>query len=174
VPVLTLSGRSFASRVCGSLVRSAGQPELVCQTPQEFVTRAIALARNPREVNAYKAQLKANRDTCTLFDMDRLTASLEDLYFGMCGEYQEGRLPQPDLFNLPAYFRAGIEHEHEIVEMQAVADYHGLYKEELARLHRAWPLPVDKRIWTQQDVARADGGSVASFGPSKRRKAAAR
>ncbi len=35
VPVLTLSGRSFASRVCGSLVRAAGLPELICATPED-------------------------------------------------------------------------------------------------------------------------------------------
>ena len=34
VPVLTLSGRSFASRVCGSLVRSAGIKELVVLSPE--------------------------------------------------------------------------------------------------------------------------------------------
>ncbi|HUO91611.1 MAG TPA: hypothetical protein VMU22_01760 [Rhizomicrobium sp.] len=174
LPVLTLSGRSFASRVCGSLVRAAGLPDLICQTPQEFVTRAIALARNPRQLDAYKAQLNANRDTCTLFDMDRLVRSLEELFFGMCEDYQNGRLPQPDLTNLPAYFMAGIEHEHEVVEMQAVQDYHGIYKDELTRLHRARPLPSDNRIWTAQDIARADGASVMPLEPAKRRKLASR
>ena len=36
VPVLTLSGRSFASRVCGSLVRAAGLPELVCSNAETY------------------------------------------------------------------------------------------------------------------------------------------
>jgi predicted O-linked N-acetylglucosamine transferase (SPINDLY family) len=43
VPVLTLSGRSFASRVGGSLVRAAGLPELVCATAEAYVERAVAL-----------------------------------------------------------------------------------------------------------------------------------
>lgn len=30
VPVLTLPGRGFASRVCASLVRAAGLPEMIC------------------------------------------------------------------------------------------------------------------------------------------------
>lgn len=184
VPVLTLSGRSFASRVCGSLVRAAGLPDLICQTPQEFVTRAIALGHNRKEVQAYKTKLKANRDTCTLFDMDKLTSALEGLYFGMCDDYRNGRLPRPDLTNLPAYFDAGIEHEHELVEMQAQGDYHERYKTQLARIHRIRPIPADNRIWGPADIAKADGtsASVTPIGIAskerapapKRRKVAAR
>ena len=184
VPVLTLSGRSFASRVCGSLVRAAGLPELICQTPQEFVTRAVALGHNRTEVKAYKAKLEANRDTCTLFDMDKLTRALEGLYFEMCDDYANGRLPRPDLTNLPAYFEAGIEHQHELVELQAVDDYIDRYKAELTRIHRIRPLPADNRIWGPADIAKAEGGnaSVTSLefankerAPApKRRKVAAR
>jgi predicted O-linked N-acetylglucosamine transferase (SPINDLY family) len=161
VPVLTLSGRSFAARVCGSLVRSAGLPELVCQTPQEFVTRAIALGHNRTEAQAYRAKLLANRDTCTLFDMDRLTRSLERLYLEMCDDYKNGRLPRPDLTNLPAYFEAGIEHEHELVELQAIGDYHERYKAELARIHRIRPLHADNRLWGPADIAKAEGSSAS-------------
>jgi predicted O-linked N-acetylglucosamine transferase (SPINDLY family) len=178
LPVLTLSGRSFASRVCGSLVRAAGLPELVCHSPQEFVTRAIAFGHNLKEVAALKARLVASRDTCTLFDMNKLVTSLEDRYFEMCDEHKNGRLPRPDLTNLPAYFEAGVEFDHEVVEMQAVADYHGLYKTELAHLHRRRPLPADGRIWGPQDIAKAEGASVTSLEftnqPAKRRKVAAR
>jgi hypothetical protein len=183
VPVLTLSGRSFASRVCGSLVRSAGLPELVCEYPHEFVARAISLGKNPAEVRGYRARLLAGRDTCTLFDMDKLTASLEGLYREMCDDHVHGRLPKPDLTNLPAYFEAGIEHDHEAIEMQAVADYHGFYKSELARLHRMWPLHADNRLWTHADIAKADGAPEASVTTlefagqeqaARRRKAASR
>jgi predicted O-linked N-acetylglucosamine transferase (SPINDLY family) len=185
VPVLTLSGRSFAARVCGSLVRAAGLPELICQSPQEFVARAIALGRNRAEVDALKARLKANRDTCTLFDMDTLTERLEGLYLEMCDDYANGRLPRPDLANLPAYFEAGIEHQHELVELQAVNDYHERYKAELARIHRIRPIAPDNRIWGAADIAKAEGTGKASVTPiafaekqrapaPKRRKVASR
>jgi hypothetical protein len=113
-----------------------------------------------------------------LFDMNKLVTSLEDRYFEMCDEHKNGRLPRPDLTNLPAYFEAGVEFDHEVVEMQAVADYHGLYKTELAHLHRRRPLPADGRIWGPQDIAKAEGASVTSLEftnqPAKRRKVAAR
>jgi predicted O-linked N-acetylglucosamine transferase (SPINDLY family) len=43
VPVLTLSGRSFASRVCGSLVRAAGLPDLVCSDAATYLELAVGL-----------------------------------------------------------------------------------------------------------------------------------
>src|SRR6185295_5619813 len=37
VPILTLPGRSFASRVCASLLQAAGVGELACATGEEYV-----------------------------------------------------------------------------------------------------------------------------------------
>ncbi len=155
VPVLTLSGRSFASRVCGSLVRSAGLADLVCSTSQEYVNRAVELGNNPAAIKAYKAKLEANRSTCQLFDMNKLVSQLEGLYCTMAAEYREGRLPCPDLTNLDAYLLAGIEHDPDVQEVITVADYHGMYKERLHRLHLARPLHSDARLWTQADIAAA-------------------
>ena len=45
VPVLTWSGRSFASRVCGSLVRSAGLPELVVDSAHGHSGNVIETVR---------------------------------------------------------------------------------------------------------------------------------
>lgn len=156
VPVLTLSGKSFASRVCGSLVRAAGLSDLVCSRAEDYVARAIALAGNRAEVDAYKAALRANRDNCLLFDMDRLVGCLENLYRDMCAEHQARSIPQPDLANLDCYFEAGIDHDHDRDEMLGTADYHGLYKAKLTRLHRARPIPADRRIWQASDIAAAD------------------
>jgi predicted O-linked N-acetylglucosamine transferase (SPINDLY family) len=47
VPVITAPGLCFASRVCGSLVRAAGLPDLVCTSMSDYVERAVALAGNP-------------------------------------------------------------------------------------------------------------------------------
>ena len=153
VPVVTLSGRSFASRVCGSLVRSAGMPELVCVTPQEYVERAIALGNDRAAVAAAKAKLEANRSTCTLFDTNLLAGKLEALYRGMAEEYRAGRLPQPNLANLETYLDAGLAHAHEVEEVLATANYAESYKSRLAALHRARPMPEDGRLWTAADIA---------------------
>jgi len=148
VPVLTMSGRSFASRVCGSLVRAAGLPELVCDTPQAFVQRAIELASTPAAVAALKAKLELHRPTCDLFDMDKLVGRLEALYDGMCGDYLAGELPVPDLANLDAYLRAAIGFDHDAQEMLGLApDYDAYYRQKLAARDRARPLRADRRLW---------------------------
>jgi len=155
VPVLTLSGRTFASRVCGSLVRSAGLEDLVVTHPQDFVERAIVLGNNPAAVHVYKRKLEAVRMSCTLFDTNLLVRKLEDLYRSMAHDYQNGEVPQPDLTNLDRYMEAGIDHDHERQELIGFGDYHGLYKAKLARLHSARPIPADTRLWTKDDIARA-------------------
>jgi predicted O-linked N-acetylglucosamine transferase (SPINDLY family) len=148
VPVLTLSGRSFASRVCGSLVRAAGLGGLVCETPEAYVERAVSLGLNRAEVEAYKQELVENRSACKLFDMPMLARQLEQLYFGMCVDHNQGRAPHPDLTNLPAYLEAAIRFDHENQEMLATKSYHAMYMEKLALLNKMRPLHVDRRLWS--------------------------
>ena len=160
VPVLTLSGRSFASRVCGSLVRAAGLAELVCTHPADYVARAIALGNNRAQIETYKSALAASRDTCRLFDTNLLAQRLEALYRSMCNDRQSGFVPRPDLANLDAYLEAGVSHDHESEELLAIADYDALYKEKLKRLHLARPLQSDERLWTGSDIAHADRNTI--------------
>ncbi|HJV40420.1 N-acetylglucosamine transferase [Caulobacter sp.] len=148
VPVLTWSGRSFASRVCGSLVRSAGTPELVVDTGAAYVEKAVELGADREKAKALRATLEANRDTCVLFDMDLLATSLETLYGEMIAEHQAGQRPSPDLTNLDVYLSVGLELDEDRREMQAVEDYEGLYRAALARRHLVRAVPVDNRVWT--------------------------
>jgi predicted O-linked N-acetylglucosamine transferase (SPINDLY family) len=157
VPVLTAPGRSFASRVCGSLVRAAGLPELICASQDEYVERAIELANDPAQLAALRVRLESGRDTCELFDMDRLTVCLEDLYAGMVLDQAAGALPRPDLANLKPYLDVGGGLDHEALEMQTLEDYHGFYLERLARAHKRRAIPADHRLWTEGHAAAADG-----------------
>lgn len=153
VPIVTLSGRSFASRVCGSLIRAAGLPELVCETPEAFVATAVALGNDPAAIAALKQRLEAGRDSCDLFNMDQLVARLEDLYRGMAEAHARGETPQPDLTNLDAYLAIGLSQDHEGCEMLTRPDYHEVYKAGLAKRHAARPLAADGRLWTAADIA---------------------
>ncbi|MGE3930128.1 MAG: N-acetylglucosamine transferase [Hyphomonadaceae bacterium] len=156
VPVLTLSGRSFASRVCGSLVRAAGVPEFVCDTAEQFVTRAVALATTDRVgLAAYRQRLIDQRDTCVLFDIDGLARKLEALYGQMAAEYAAGALPQPELGNLAAYLSVGAAFDHDAAEIGMIGDYHSYYRAGLASLNRRRPLIIDGRLWTENAIPRA-------------------
>ena len=148
VPIITLSGHTFASRVCVSLSRAAGLPDLVCATPEEYVARAVELGHNPAMVQQYKAKLAAAHDSCTLFDTDQLVRRLEDLYAQMWDDYRQNRLPRPDLANLDIYLDAAIEDDLEMGEFRGPAEYRDWFRQKLARRDRACHLPPDQRLWT--------------------------
>ena len=149
VPVVTFSGRSFASRVCGSLVRAAGLPDLVCTTADAYVDQAVAIGRDRVRLEAIKARLAHVREDSVLFDTPNLVTSLEDLYADMWRDAESDNLPQPDLLNLETYLELGLAFDHDAVEVQTVGDYRGLWRERLARRHAFRPIPHDHRMWSQ-------------------------
>ena len=140
VPVLTIPGRSFASRVCASLVRAAGLSDFVCPTTDVYVTRAIEFARNPEKLAAAKQRLIAGRDTCLLFDTARLTRHLEDLYRQMWRDFESDLLPVPNLANLDVYFDIGVELGLEDVGALTDDAYRLRYEEKLDIWHRTYPI----------------------------------
>jgi protein O-GlcNAc transferase len=77
LPVLTCTGRSFASRVAGSLVNAVGLPELVTHSLADYEATALRLAQNPEELAALRERLVSNRNTAPLFDIASYTADLE-------------------------------------------------------------------------------------------------
>lgn len=148
VPVLTLAGRGFASRVCGSLIASAGLGDLVCAGPDEYVAKAIELGNDRGKREALRARLKAGRDTCVLFDTPLLVRSLEDVYARMWDEYIQGKMPRPDLTNLDVYGEIGVALDQDDVELLAVPDYEERYRAELAKRDEYGYLPPDARLWS--------------------------
>lgn len=145
-PVLTMSGRSFASRVCGSLVRAAGIPEMVSTSAEEFVERGVALGNDPTSLAPLRETLRARRDSCTLFDMPLLVRHLEGLYQRMWDEFQSGNLPRPDLANLDVYLEVGGEVQHEEIEVQTIRDYRGWWLEKLSHRRQFRPIEPDRRL----------------------------
>ena len=147
VPVLTLSGRSFASRVCGSLVRAAGLPDLVCTTAEAYVERAVALGQDRAALRHYRDRLEAGRESCVLFDMPLLVRRLEHLYASMWRHCMAGTLPRPDLDNLETYLALGEAVDHEATEVGTIEDYHGWWMTRLSQRHAVRPIHADRRLW---------------------------
>ncbi|MBP0462352.1 O-linked N-acetylglucosamine transferase [Roseomonas sp. PWR1] len=146
VPVLTVPGRSFAARVCGSLVHAAGLPDLVCATPDEYVARAVALGQDRAALTALRARLLEGRATATLFDTPRLVRELEGLFRGMWRDFAEGRLPRPDMTNLDTYLELGAELDDPMVETGFRPDYEARWRDAVARRHAFAALPADRRF----------------------------
>lgn len=80
LPVLTIMGQSFASRVAASLLNAIQLPELIAENDEDFEARAIALALHPEKLQGIRNTLKANRLTTSLFDTARSTRHLESAY----------------------------------------------------------------------------------------------
>lgn len=93
LPVLTMAGKSFASRVAASLLTAIGLSELITHTPEEYEALAIDLASNPRKLQAIKEKLAANRLTTPLFDTKGFTQDIEGLYLKMYERHQSGLGP---------------------------------------------------------------------------------
>jgi predicted O-linked N-acetylglucosamine transferase (SPINDLY family) len=93
LPVLTLSGESFASRVAASLLKAIGLPELITSTQQRYEELAIELASNPQRLTQIRTKLRDNRLTSPLFDTPRFARNLEAAYTAIQSRYQAGLPP---------------------------------------------------------------------------------
>jgi predicted O-linked N-acetylglucosamine transferase (SPINDLY family) len=152
LPVLTIPGKSFASRFCGSIIAAAGVPELACATPEEYVQRAIAFAGNRKSLAAIRESLLRQRETSVLRDMPATVRRLEQLFWQMQGECERGETPVPDLRNLDVYYEIGAEIVRENVEFEDDDAYRRRYLEKLTRWHDYAPLPRDSRLWPEPKV----------------------
>jgi predicted O-linked N-acetylglucosamine transferase (SPINDLY family) len=88
LPVLTLIGESFASRVAASLLNAIGLPELITSTQAEYEALAIELAKNAQKLANFKLNLANNRLTTPLFDTPLFTKNLEAAYIQMYERFQ--------------------------------------------------------------------------------------
>jgi predicted O-linked N-acetylglucosamine transferase (SPINDLY family) len=147
VPILTLPGRSFPSRVCASVVRAAGVGELVCSTPEEYVARAVELGQDRKQLAAIKSKLANGRDSCLLFDTPQLVQHLEELYRKMWSDFTRGELPVPNLQNLDVYHEIGVGLDLENIEVLNDAEYLALYREKLSAWNSVYPIQADARLW---------------------------
>jgi predicted O-linked N-acetylglucosamine transferase (SPINDLY family) len=94
VPVLTLKGQSFASRVAASLLSAIGLSELITNTQEEYEALAIELATNPQKLAAIKLKLANNRLNAPLFDTPLFAKNLESAYIKMYERYQANLEPE--------------------------------------------------------------------------------
>ena len=88
LPVLTLMGQSFASRVAASLLSAMHLPELITTSLPDYEALAIELALNRQQLAVLKQKLATNRLTTPLFDTPQFTKGLEQAYVQMYERYQ--------------------------------------------------------------------------------------
>lgn len=68
VPVITLAGRTHASRVSASLLSAIGHPELIARTPEDYVRLASTLATDTAALTRYRSTLRRDMAASPLRD----------------------------------------------------------------------------------------------------------
>ena len=94
LPVLTLQGESFASRVSSSMVEVAGLKELITHSLKEYEDMAVELASDLSRLKNIKKKLETNKDKSPLFDTKLLTSHIEQAYLEMYKKYNESKKPE--------------------------------------------------------------------------------
>jgi protein O-GlcNAc transferase len=79
LPLLTCPGDTFASRMGASLCAATGLEELICSNPAAYVERAIALGRDPAELQRLRRHLLERHSELHLFDTAAWVGHLEAL-----------------------------------------------------------------------------------------------
>ena len=79
VPVVTLKGQTAVGRAGFSILMNLGLPELVAQTPQEYIQIAADLAGDLPRVAALRSTLRERMKNSPLMDAPRLRATWKRL-----------------------------------------------------------------------------------------------
>jgi predicted O-linked N-acetylglucosamine transferase (SPINDLY family) len=97
LPILTMMGQSFASRVTASLLTAISLQELITDTQEKYEALAIELAMNPQKLLDIKFKLANTRLSTPLFDTPLFTKHVESAYIQMYDVYK-ANLPSDNLF----------------------------------------------------------------------------
>jgi protein O-GlcNAc transferase len=94
VPVLTIKGDHFASRMSASILNAIGMSELIFNNMADYQGKAIELAQNSTAMKDLKNRLLYQRDSSQLFETNRSLRLLERAYKMCWNLYQTKKPPQ--------------------------------------------------------------------------------
>ena len=82
-PILTRAGRTYISRMAGSLLHAVGLPDLVTDTLADYERLAITLGRTPARVASYKRYLAEHARSSPLFNVPQIVRDIEAAFEGL-------------------------------------------------------------------------------------------
>ena len=80
VPVIRLSGERHAGRVGASLLSAVGKGDLIARSQEEYVTKAVNLAGDVREMKRLREMLRDMMRSSALCDERKFAGNLEKQY----------------------------------------------------------------------------------------------
>ena len=94
VPVITIRGRHFASRMSASILTAVGLPELITSDLRAYEDLAVALATDSAKLDRIRGKLEENKHSQPLFDTRRFVRNLENAFEQMWAIYMAGEQPR--------------------------------------------------------------------------------
>ena len=76
-PIVTRAGRTYISRMAGSLLTAVGLPDLITESLAGYERLAITLGREPARVASYKRYLAQHGRTSPLFNVPQIVRDIE-------------------------------------------------------------------------------------------------
>ena len=94
LPIITIIGESFQSRVCSSLLTTIGLKELITNSYEEYENLAINIAKNTQKLQSIKENLKINIKNSPLFKSKFYTENLEKAYINIYERHNNNLEPE--------------------------------------------------------------------------------
>jgi predicted O-linked N-acetylglucosamine transferase (SPINDLY family) len=93
LPLVSLRGQSFVSRVAASLLTHLGLEELVASSLEDYEALALSLAQDRARRGDIRRRLAETRETAPLFDMAKFARGIEDAFLEMHIRARRGEPP---------------------------------------------------------------------------------
>ena len=83
LPIVTLIGKSFASRVASSILSTIDLKSLIAKTINEYEEIAVKIASDKKLLDELKYKLKNLENESALFNSTTFTKNLENIYLNL-------------------------------------------------------------------------------------------
>ena len=94
LPVITLRGETFASRVAASLLTSINVTELITENQDDYLKLASKICNDPKYFNEIKSKVMKNKLSSNLFKCEVYTKNIEKAYNIAFKNFVEGKIFQ--------------------------------------------------------------------------------
>ena len=149
LPMLTLSGRTFVSRMGGSLLTALGLPELIAHSHEEYIEKAVEIASKPGRATQLREHLLSAQKKASTPTAKQFAHNLERLFLKAAGreitETPSKRVKQtPNERSLLVRGWRDINHSYSLVNQFQLIEL--LNKKELHLSHE--DLPYHSPNWS--------------------------
>ncbi len=94
LPILTLKGESFASRVAASLLNSINLTELITESEEDYEKLALKISTNNDYLKNIKSKIKENKLSSNLFKPEIYTKNIEKALTIAYQRFIDGEIPK--------------------------------------------------------------------------------